>query len=206
MLAHIQGWIGTGSINIFGPPFAGKDTQCKLLAVALDASVVAGGDLLRGHPDMKDHERAIMDAGELLPIEVYLRLVVPILGQQKYRGMPLVYSSVGRFKGEEGAVQKASKDAKHPMRAVVLLEVPLEVALRHHLEGDVQERGSRADDDPEVIPRRFREFDTKTRPVIDFYRNDGKLVAVDGDGTKDEVFERIITALYDFARLHPRSS
>ncbi len=204
-LAHIRGWLGTGAINIFGLPYAGKDTQCTRVATALGGAVIDGGGLLRRNPHMTEDERKIMEAGELLPIDVYLRLVVPVLGNPLHGGKPLVLSSVGRFFGEEGAVMRASKAADHTLRVVVLLEVSDDDVLQHQAEAAANEdRGIRADDDPGKLTRRIDEFHTKTAPVIDFYRQSGKLVAIQGSGTKDEVFYRIVHAIYDFAVTHPR--
>ena len=204
-IQYIRGWLGTGAINFFGLPFAGKDTQCEKFAESLEGQMIQGGELLRKNPGLTDDERKIMEAGELLPIEVYLRLVVPILGNPDYASRPLMYASVGRFFGEEGAVLRASKAAGHTLRVAVLIEVSDEDLLRHRdWSREDPARGIRSDDDPEKLALRITEFHDKTDPVINFYRQSGMLIAVSGAGTKEEVYARILDALYNFALNRPR--
>src|SRR5690606_21779778 len=53
----------------------------------------------------------------------------------------------------------------------------------------------RADDNPESVRKRLEVYDAQTAPVIEFYRQQGQLTVVDGVGTLDEVFGRIIEAI-----------
>ncbi|MCA9334478.1 hypothetical protein KC963_05500, partial [Candidatus Saccharibacteria bacterium] len=94
----IRKWLGTGSINIFGMPFAGKDTQGKILSDMLDCPLLGGGDILRNSV-IPDHVRAAQKKGLLIPTEDYINIVLPYLGQEAFRGKPLVLSSVGRWHG-----------------------------------------------------------------------------------------------------------
>src|SRR5581483_5247690 len=98
----IKRWLGAGSINIYGPPYAGKDTHGHRLATALGAQLLGGGDILRGSkiPDVK----ALHRTGKLFPTDLYFKIVLPYLKQSKFAGKPLVLSSVGRRQGEETEV------------------------------------------------------------------------------------------------------
>src|SRR5690606_39282336 len=53
----------------------------------------------------------------------------------------------------------------------------------------------RADDNPESVRKRLEVYDAQTAPVIEFYRQQGQLTVVDGVGTLDEGFGRIIEAI-----------
>jgi adenylate kinase len=53
----------------------------------------------------------------------------------------------------------------------------------------------RADDTPETIANRMKVYKEQTAPLLDYYAQQGKLVAVDGMGTPDEVFDRIRAAV-----------
>jgi len=53
----------------------------------------------------------------------------------------------------------------------------------------------RADDNEETIRRRFEVYTAQTEPLLALYRGRGLLVEVDGLGTVDEVFARIMAAL-----------
>ena len=49
----IKAWLGTGSINIFGLPMSGKDTQGLKLAEALDAKFLSSGLIIRAMEERK---------------------------------------------------------------------------------------------------------------------------------------------------------
>lgn len=53
----------------------------------------------------------------------------------------------------------------------------------------------RDDDRPEVIEKRFVEYQNQTAPLIGYYKERGLLKDVDGVGTVNEVLERIISIL-----------
>ena len=51
------------------------------------------------------------------------------------------------------------------------------------------------DDNPESVRKRLQVYDQQTAPVIEFYRQHGQLTIVDGVGSLDQVFNRIIEAI-----------
>ena len=53
----------------------------------------------------------------------------------------------------------------------------------------------REDDNPESVRKRLQVYSDSTAPVIGFYESRGALAKVDGVGTLDEVFARILAAL-----------
>ena len=62
------------------------------------------------------------------------------------------------------------------------------------LAGRAQAEG-RADDSPDAVRNRLAVYNEATAPVVDFYRNAGRLACVDGVGGMDEVFQRILGTL-----------
>ena len=106
-LKAVKGWLGAGSIDIFGRPFSGKDTQAEKLAQLLGAQLIGGGDILRSHEDPSQVEK-VMSEGGIVPSDFYLNLVLPYLSRPEFSGKPLVLSAVGRAHGEEMAVMQAA--------------------------------------------------------------------------------------------------
>ena len=196
----IKSWLGTGSINIFGRPFAGKDTQGKKLAQLFDGVLLGGGDILRGST-IPDHVKEHMHAGRLIPSDEYVRIVLPYLSQETFANKPLILSSVGRWANEETGVMKAAKASQHPLKVVFYLNLSEEEvrkrwqALDHH-----NDRGGRHDDNNEVLETRLNEFATKTIPVIEAYRALGLLIEIDGALSQDEVTEQLVKSLLALAR------
>lgn len=193
--AAIQSWLGSGSINIFGLPFAGKDTHGATLSKIFDAPLLGGGDILRNStipPELKKG----LDAGMLFPTDEYLRIVTPFLSKPEFDSRPLVLSSVGRWIGEEQGVLEATKASNHPTKAVVYLHLSEETLHKRWEKSQAHgDRGERADDAQHVLETRINEFKEKTLPVIEVYRDMGLLIEVNSDAEKHEVIETILARL-----------
>ncbi len=197
-LDKLRAWLGTGSINIFGLPFCGKDTQGKRLAEMFGAPLIGGGDIIRN--STRDDVKQEISGGKLAPTDDYLAMVMPYFSKPEFAGKPLVLSSVGRWKGEEQTIVKAAEDSGHPLRAAVLLNMPEgEVVKRWQAAQDLKDRGQRADDDRSALDTRLDEFRNKTQPVIDYYRDQGLLIEVDGTRSRDEVTKEIVDKLSGIA-------
>ncbi len=198
-LAKIKEWLGTGSINIFGLPMSGKDTQGIRLAEALDGKFLSSGMIIRAME--QETKLNFTSAGELTPTDYFYEWVLPYLERKDLFNYPLILSSVGRWYGEERQVVSVAAGAGHEIKAVVLLNVS---------EGDVQarfdaaktlgDRGMREDDrNHQIFATRLKEFREKTMPVLNFYNEQGLLVNVNGDQSKDAVFDEMIEKLYQKA-------
>lgn len=194
-LRVIKAWLGNGALNIFGLPFAGKDTHGRTLAELFDAPLLGGGDILRNSL-IPDHVREIMDRGELAPTDDYVRIVLPYLSKSDFSDRPLILSSVGRWSGEEEGVLRATEASGHPTKAVVYLHLSEEESHRRWAVSQEQgDREGRADDAAEVLAKRFKEFNDKTLPVIEAYRQKGLLIEVNSEADKSEVLENILARL-----------
>lgn len=198
MDTHIQTiktWLGTGSINIFGLPFAGKDTQGRLFANYLEGVLISGGDILRKSQSNLELQR-IMAAGEIIPTSLWEEIVVPFLANPEFAQKPLILSEVGRLQGEERIVEKATLATGHPQKAVILLQLTdQEVWNRFDAAQQEGDRGERADDRRDVIQTRLDSYHQKVMPVIEHYRSNGLLIEVDGAQSRQDVTEQIITSL-----------
>jgi adenylate kinase len=53
----------------------------------------------------------------------------------------------------------------------------------------------RDDDTPAAINQRLDLYETQTQPLIDYYGSSGRLVAVNGVGSPDDVFARLTQAV-----------
>ena len=195
----IKQWLGTGAINIFGLPFAGKDTHGHKLAKLFNASIMGGGDILRNSV-IPPHVREIIDSGKLAPTDDYVRIVLPYLSRDEFAGRPLILSSVGRWHGEEPGVIAAAAAANHPIKAALFLSVSETTAHKRFLESREDEaRGVRADDAEHILKTRFTEFSEKTLPVVEFYREKEILIEVDGNPPKEDVHQTILRGLLSLA-------
>jgi adenylate kinase len=202
-IKKIASWLGHGSINVIGCPFSGKDTQGEILVKLFNGVLIGGGDILRSHNDPGKIER-IMAEGELIPSDFFLSLMLPYFSKPEFKDKPLILSSVGRSHGEEKTIMQHLTDSGHPMKAVVLLKLTeADVWRRFHAAQADHDRGNRADDQAGVLKTRLEEFKKKTTPVIEFYREKGLLIVVDGAPATNIVTKEILYALSTLAQALP---
>lgn len=194
----IKDWLGTGSINFFGPPFSGKDTQAKRISDLLNGVVVSGGDILRHAKDNTELQK-IMAEGGIIPSELFLSIIPPFFAHEDIANKPLLLSSVGRLTEEIATVVSATESSGHTIKAVVVLDLQEEDVWRHFtISQDLHDRGQRADDTQDALKTRLAEY-AKTAPVIEYYAQHNLVLHIDDTKTVDEVTQEIIDALYEFA-------
>ena len=192
----IKEWLGTGSINIFGLPMSGKDTQGIKLAEALDAKFLSSGMIIRSME--KETKENLTGEGNLIPTNIFYEWVLPYFERQDLFHYPLILSSIGRWQGEEDQVMSVAAGAGHEIKAVIILNISeADVENRFKESKILQDRGERQDDkDLDVFRTRLQEFRKKTVPVLQHYRALGLLIEVKGDQSRDAVFNEIVSKLY----------
>lgn len=184
-------WLGAGSINLFGRPFSGKDTQANVLSRLFNAPILGGGDIIRnsGNQTMNNY----VGEGLLTPQKEYLAMILPYLSKPDYNNKPLILSSLGRWHGEEKSIMHSAKQSGHPIKAVIHLEIDEDSVLeRWKVAKHLNDRGTRNDDNPTSIETRLNEFKTKTLPVLEFYKQRGLLITIDGTQKRENVTKDIL--------------
>lgn len=196
----IRKWLATGSINIFGFPMSGKDTQGVKLAEVLHGKLLSSGIIIRAN-EVEKHKK-LTDKGNLIPTDIFYEWVLPYFNREDLKKYPLVLSSIGRWSGEEDVVMETAKKAGHEIKAAVLLNISeADVLKRFEKLQILNDRGERQDDkDLSVFHTRLDEFRLKTMPVLEHYKDLGLLVSVNGDQSREEVFDEMINKLYEFSQ------
>ncbi len=195
-IASIKQWLGTGSINIFGLPMSGKDTQGVRLAEALGAKFLSSGIIIRAME--KETKQNYTADGSLVPTNLFYEWVLPYFERRDLFQFPLILSSIGRWYGEEDQVMSVAAGAGHEIKAVILLNVSeADVEKRYNEAKILNDRGDRQDDkDLATFHNRLKEFRTKTMPVIQHYKTLDLLIEVNGDQDRETVFNEIVEKLY----------
>jgi adenylate kinase len=195
-IAAIKKWLGTGSINIFGLPMSGKDTQGIRLAEAIGGKFLSSGLIIRAM-EMQT-KKSYSDKGALIPTNIFYEWVLPYFERRDLFSYPLILSSIGRWYGEENSVMSAAASAGHDIKAVLLLNLSeSDAESRFETAKTLNDRGDRADDkDIEIFRTRLEEFRTKTMPVLQHYQELGLLISINGDQPRDAVFNEIVEKLY----------
>jgi adenylate kinase len=220
-------------VVLLGAPGAGKGTQAPLLATRLGIPVVATGDLFRaavrdGTP-LGQEARRYMDAGQLVPDEITVRLLLDRLGKPD-AVVGVILDGFPRTAVQAAALDRALADRDARVGAAVLVDVPFDELLRRmsgrwvcrsaghpyhetfsppHVAGvcdlDGSELYQRVDDRPETVRARMDQQLGALGEVIDHYRSAGALRTVDGLQDIAVVAEAIDLALRE-ADIHPAGS
>lgn len=187
---------------LLGAPGSGKGTQAAKLKDFLQVPHISTGDLLRGEvaagSKLGLEAKEVMARGELVSDEILLGMLEDRLQREDCRN-GFILDGYPRNLAQADALDTLLARIKQPMDYAVQLEVPTDL-LVERIAGRAAAEG-RADDNPESVRNRLNIYDTQTAPVIDFYRQNGQLNVVDGVGELDEVFNRILSAIDQEAKV-----
>ena len=181
---------------IIGPQGSGKGTQGARVAEAFRIPAISTGDVFRANvkegTPLGQQVQAIIEAGDLVPDELTGAIVRDRLAQDDAAGGFLL-DGYPRNIGQVGDLDAFLDERDEPLTGVIELSVPREESIRR-IALRAAEQG-RSDDNDESIAKRLSIYESETAPILDVYRERGIVDAVDGVGTLDEVFERIVAAL-----------
>ncbi len=181
---------------LLAPPGAGKGTQGERLAAAFDVPHLATGDMLRRHvakgTRLGQAAREYMQRGELVPDRLVMDLVlVRLSGPDRPPGF--VLDGFPRTLVQAEKAHRWGRAKGTTFHAVISLDVPEDELVRRLLERG--RRSGRSDDNEDTVRNRLKIFGESTRPLLEFYRERGILLEVDGTGEVQEVTGRILSAL-----------
>ncbi|MGY1426616.1 adenylate kinase [Lysobacter sp. A289] len=181
---------------LLGPPGSGKGTQATRLKDHLQVPHISTGDLLRAEvaagTRLGLEAKEVMARGELVSDAILLGMLEDRFSRTDTQG-GFILDGYPRNLAQADALNTLLERIGQPMDAAVQLEVPTEL-LVERIAGRAQAEG-RADDSPESVRTRLQVYVDQTAPVVNFFRQRGKLSVVDGVGSLDEVFARLIEAL-----------
>jgi adenylate kinase len=210
-------------IVFLGAPGSGKGTQAQRLVADYGVVQISTGDLLRAAvasgSELGQRAKAAMDAGELVSDEIVLGMIRDRL-QEPDTKAGFILDGFPRNLAQARALDGVLGEIGQPLDAVCLLDVDFDVLMKR-LTGrrtcsktgkllniyfspqseidDCKARGGeliqRADDNEETIGNRLEVYREQTEPLVDFYRQTGLLNEVAGDGSMDDVYGRLQTAL-----------
>jgi adenylate kinase len=204
---------------MLGPPGAGKGTQAAKLSVSLSVPTLSTGHILRtaikeGLP-VGLQAKEFMDAGKLVPDDVVLGVVKDFLAKDEFRD-GYILDGVPRTLAQAEILEKLGVQ----IDAAVSIEISDEI-IEHRMqarrvcpkcgasfsleanppkvENICDECGEtlviRDDDKPETVRARLAVYHAETEPIIDFYKQRGKLISVDGTSSVEETTKKLMKAL-----------
>lgn len=183
-------------IVLLGAPGSGKGTQAALMVEALNLPHISTGVLLRAAVEagtaLGQQARAVMDRGELVSDDIMLGLIEERLGQED-ASSGFILDGYPRNLAQAEALEVLLERLGQPVDEALQIDVNEEQVIQRIAKRAEQE--GRSDDSEEVVRNRMQVYAAQTAPVIGFYADQGVLTRVMGEGSIEEVFQRIMGVL-----------
>ena len=208
---------------LFGAPGVGKGTQAKILSEKFSIPHISTGDILReaaknGTP-MGLEAKKLMNAGQLVPDDIMVEIIHETLAEERCKN-GFILDGYPRTTAQAESLNRLFKRLNISDYALICLEANDEEVVKRltarrackvckaifslsEIENDVHcpvcgaENSfyQRKDDTEEVIRTRLEVFKSSTKPVKNFYRNENKLLEINGLNSIEEVTDEIIKGL-----------
>ncbi|GMQ89048.1 MAG: hypothetical protein BMS9Abin09_0493 [Gammaproteobacteria bacterium] len=208
---------------LLGAPGSGKGTQGQRLAERYKIPEISTGDLLRkavaDGTALGKAAKTVMDAGKLVSDDIVLGVIRERLKSQDAR-KGFILDGFPRNMAQAEQLDELLDELGQPIDMVVLIEVEVDSILQRllgrrtclscgasfnifyappHMDDSCDECGGRlkrrSDDNEETIGNRLRTYETQSLPVVERYREQGRLRVVHGIGDIDDVFSAVNKAI-----------
>ena len=210
-------------IILLGAPGAGKGTQAASLVKKLNVAHLASGDLFRQAleqgTELGIQAKSYMEKGMLVPDEITIQMVLERISAPDFAS-GVILDGFPRNRQQAEALDTVLTQQSKAIDKVIYIKVAEEELLKRlggrwicrncqapyhavdsppkiqgkcdHCSGELYQR---PDDTVLTVKRRLEVFFAETVPLIDYYTRAGKLLEVDGEGSADEITQRILSAL-----------
>lgn len=188
------------NIVIFGAPGSGKGTQSDLIIKEYGLEHISTGDVLRAEikneTELGKIASSYMDNGKLVPDSLIIDILSGVLDNKGGDINGVIFDGFPRTIAQAGALNKMLEGRGESVSAVIGLEVEDD-----ELVSRIIARGKtsgRSDDNEETARKRLETYYSQTLPLKDFYIGENKYVAIQGQGSVEDIFadiKRTIDAL-----------
>lgn len=186
-------------IVLFGPPGCGKGTQSAKLIEKYQLVHLSTGDILRNElanrTELGMQAKKLMDQGVLVPDEVVIGMISTKLKENNH-AKGFIFDGFPRTRAQASALDKLLLDNNASITAMLSLSVEYEELVKRILHRG-KNSGRSDDNDPDIIRKRIDEYNSKTAPLIDFYKEQNKYYSVEGQGSVEEIFAKLCSIIDD---------
>lgn len=184
------------NIVLFGPPGSGKGTQAEKIIAKYNLVHISTGDLLRQEVADKTQlgmqAKAIMDKGDLVSDEIVIGMIRKKL-EENQEGAGFIFDGFPRTVEQARELRKVLTDLDERVSRMISLTVPSEELVKRLVKRG-QETG-RSDDNEETINNRINVYKKQTLPVAYYYEKMHKHTPIDGLGSVEDIFQRIVEVI-----------
>jgi len=206
-----------------GPPGAGKGTQAKVVASKLGIPQISSGDIfrenLKNETELGIKANQYIKVGDLVPDDITIAMIRERITRTDcatgaildgFPRTPTQAKALDEMLAENGCHIKNVPYIRVSHDALVeRLTGRLTCRSQGHIfhskfnppevagicDHDGSELYQREDDKPETVKRRIRVYERQTQPLVDYYRQLGLLVEIDGNRSIDQVTEDLVNLL-----------
>ncbi len=212
------------NIILLGPPGAGKGTQAQRIVRKHGMIQLSTGEMLRAAvasgSDLGKEAKKVMDAGQLMPDELMIRMISERIDQPDCRG-GFILDGFPRTIPQAEALDRMLAEKGLRLDSVIEMKVDEEALVqritgrytcvkcgagyhdsfqRPQVDGVCDHCGGtgitrRVDDNEETVRTRLEAYRAQTEPILPYYGEKGILRSVDGMASIDEVADEIETTL-----------
>ncbi len=210
-------------VVLIGAPGSGKGTQAEKINAEFKLQHVATGDLfrenLKAQSELGKMAKSYMDRGELVPDDLTEAMVQERLSRPD-ADSGFLLDGFPRNLSQAVALNQILQQMNRQLAAVIYINVSDEQIIRrlsgriicrecqapfHHVfnpfkicphsKCNGEFLYQRSDDNPDTVKNRLKTFSGQTAPVVDYYREAGLLIEIEGEGSMDGVTERVLQAI-----------
>ena len=183
---------------LVGPPGSGKGTQSQRLAEHFGIIHLSTGEILREaireQTTLGQQVEPIVNRGDLVSDHLIVEVIEERIECQDCDAGFLL-DGFPRTLNQASAFDQMLERRNKSLNAVIELRVSHDELVRRLSQRQCDTHGQRSDDSAEAIPHRLNIFSEQTRPILDWYSKQDLVLSVDGEGTMDQVFNRIVSGV-----------
>ncbi len=180
------------NIALFGPPGAGKGTQSAFLIEKYDLFYISTGDLLRKElaeeTKLGLEAKSIIAAGNLVSDEIIVQILEKTIKENSQAG-GFLFDGFPRTTIQAYILEGLMIKLNTSLNCLISIEVPEDESVARLLNRGLT--SGRLDDNEDIIRNRLREYEDKTLPVLNYYKEKGNYIAIDGHKPVEEVTAQI---------------
>lgn len=208
---------------LLGPPGAGKGTQASSIVAEYGITHISTGDIFRhnikNETELGKKVKSYLDKGQLVPDELTIDLVWDRLSKDDCK-KGFLLDGFPRTINQAEALQKGLEERGLKLDKVINIDVDKNILVKrlsgrrvckncgetYHVDNKPSEKEGvcdkcsgeviqRADDNEKTVLDRIEVYESQTFPLIDFYKNLGLILTVDGTLSIEDVFSQIKESL-----------
>lgn len=188
------------NLVLIGISGSGKGTQAAILSSKYNCRHISTGELFRKEYDKKSPEGVAAyeywGRGLWVPDEVTFALLKTKLSESLDG---FVLDGFPRTKEQAEILDSYLKENNKQLDKVIYLQVGQEEALKRLLlrgEKDKKNIGqARADEEEEIIRKRFQSFLKSVDPILNYYKDSGRLIIINGEKSVVSIAQEISNQL-----------